>query len=80
MGAAYQLLLMSKDINFVARLDQALKMSAGGVRLSALFKALENKAKNNDLNDIEAFIEKIDENYKRLEEKLKQMLENKEYR
>ncbi len=68
------------SLRMIAHNLKSSTLSVGGVRLSALFKALENKAKNNDLNDIEAFIEKIDENYKRLEEKLKQMLENKEYR
>jgi CheY-like chemotaxis protein len=69
----------AESLRMIAHNLKSGTANVGGVKLSALFKNLENKGKNNDLNDIEAFIEEIDDNYKRLEEKLRQMLEKKEY-
>ncbi len=68
------------SIRMIAHNLKSSTANVGGVKLSALFKTLENKAKNNDIEDIETLIEEIDINYKRLEEKLNQMLEAKEYR
>lgn len=72
-----------KNADSLRMIAHSLKSSTanvGGIKLSALFKTLENKAKINDMEDIETLIEEIDINYKRLENKLNQMLEAKEYK
>ena len=67
------------SIRMIAHNLKSSTANVGGVKLSALFKTLENKAKNNDVEDIETLVEEININYKHLEKKLKQMLEAKEY-
>ncbi|HOT75939.1 MAG TPA: response regulator, partial [Candidatus Wallbacteria bacterium] len=66
------------SIRHIAHNLKSSTANVGGVRLSAIFKKLENKAKNNETENLETFIPEIDSNYKSLNEKLRQLIDGKE--
>lgn len=65
-------------VKHVAHNLKSSTANVGGVRLSAIFKSMELKAKTNDLEGLESMVEAVEANYRLLAEKLTQFLENKE--
>ncbi|EKD68484.1 MAG: response regulator, partial [uncultured bacterium] len=67
-----------ESIRHIAHNLKSSTANVGGARLSVIFKSLEIRAKNNEIDGLEIFIDLIETNYGLLNEKLAQFRENKE--
>lgn len=67
-----------ESIRHIAHNLKSSTANVGGARLSAIFKSLEIRAKNNEIDGLENFIGLVETNYGLLNEKLAQFKENKE--
>jgi len=68
----------AESIRHIAHNLKSSTANVGGTKLSSIFKTIEAKAKNNEIENLEAFIPEIDSNYKFLNEKLRLLIDGKE--